>query len=197
MCVVPLAISDRFTASGQREVVSIQLSIATAASPESIEITPELAPPPPPEPPTPYRADLRSPEMRRPASETEVPEVDPQTKPVQRRTLASRFVPPTASRIPIQQQTGLADKTPVVFTSSPPPQYPTAAVQERLQGTVLLRLSIDVDGHVEKVAVVQSSGHQSLDEAAIEAVQKWVGQPAKRYGRAVASEEVLPIRFRL
>ncbi|QDV69667.1 transport protein TonB [Rosistilla carotiformis] len=197
MCAVPLAVSERFTSSGQRNVISIQLSIAQPAAVESVAMTIEPTPPLPREDPIEFQTDRPAPLLHRPPVPPTPPEVTPQTMPVVRRAVASRMLPPTATTIPIQQQTGLSEKEPASFTANEPPQYPSQAVRDRLQGTVLLRLFVDSTGRVEDVEVVESSGHATLDDAAMEAVKRWTGQPARRYGRPVASEEVLPIRFRL
>ncbi|WP_417733217.1 energy transducer TonB [Rosistilla oblonga] len=197
MCAVPLAVSERFTSSGQRNVISIQLSIAQPAAVESVAMTIEPTPPLPREDPIEFQPVQHSTLSRRALAPPTPPEVTPQTMPVMRRAVASRMRPPAATIIPIQQQTGLSEKEPASFTANEPPQYPIHAVRERMQGTVLLRLFVDSTGRVEAVELIESSGHATLDDAALEAVKKWTGQPARRYGRAIASEEVLPIRFRL
>ncbi len=104
---------------------------------------------------------------------------------------------PSVSMNPMEQLAGVSERTPADFSANAPPQYPADAVARRLEGTVKLKLIIDATGRVERVEVIDSSGHGPLDRAAVEAVQTWQGQPAKRYGHPVASEEVLPIRFRL
>ncbi len=50
--------------------------------------------------------------------------------------------------------------------------YPRAAVRQGLQGTVVLELVIDGDGHVREARIARSSGHGVLDEAALEAVRR-------------------------
>ncbi|QDV82090.1 energy transducer TonB [Planctomycetes bacterium TBK1r] len=125
-----------------------------------------------------------------PTIETVVPARPP-------RRLVRDVTPPAIDAIPIPQPVGLSPETPVDFSSNPPPQYPLDAARNRLEGTVLLRLQVDTDGKVTEVEIIESSGHGSLDQAAVEAVRRWKGQPARRFGRAIASEEVLPVRFRL
>jgi protein TonB len=53
------------------------------------------------------------------------------------------------------------------------PRYPLIARREGLEGTTLLRVQIKADGELAKVLILQSSGHPSLDEAAVEAVSLW------------------------
>ncbi len=50
--------------------------------------------------------------------------------------------------------------------------YPKTARLNGLEGKVVLRVSIKQDGNLEEVSVVQSSGHESLDNAAMEAVRR-------------------------
>ncbi|MGZ8270056.1 MAG: TonB family protein [Methylophilus sp.] len=51
-------------------------------------------------------------------------------------------------------------------------RYPKIAQQRSIQGDVGLEISIDSDGNVTNVAVVESSGNDSLDNAAIDAVKR-------------------------
>ena len=85
----------------------------------------------------------------------------------------------------------------VDFSGNPPPIYPAEAIRQRLEGTVLIRIHVDKTGDVNEVDVIRSSGHSILDEAAVKAVRGWKGEPATTGQTAVASIEVLPIRFRL
>ncbi len=76
------------------------------------------------------------------------------------------------------------------------PRYPLAAQRRGLEGTVLLRLSIDAVGLLKDAEVIQSAG-MSLDQAALEAVRASSFYPARRDGCPVYSTALLPIRFRL
>lgn|SRR5215472_9944741 len=64
------------------------------------------------------------------------------------------------------------------------PKYPKQALDARLQGTVVLRLSVDEEGYVSKVSPV--SGDPQLIEAAVKAAQKWKYVPYDVNGRPVA-----------
>lgn len=92
---------------------------------------------------------------------------------------------------------GFEDQPNADFSSNPPPPYPSRAISQGWEGVVLLQVEVDTAGRVTKVEVLESSGYMILDAAAMEAVGRWRGEPAKRWGRAVASTERLPIRFRL
>lgn len=77
------------------------------------------------------------------------------------------------------------------------PAYPEAARRKGIEGTTLLRLHIREDGAVDELIVARSAGHVLLDQAAVEAVQRWRFEPARRGDRPVAVWVSLPIRFRL
>ena len=76
------------------------------------------------------------------------------------------------------------------------PQYPRLARRLGVEGTVLLRLSIDASGKLTQAEVVQSAGH-GFDEEALRAVRQSVFSPAVREGRPVACVALLHIRFQL
>ncbi len=50
--------------------------------------------------------------------------------------------------------------------------YPAAARRQELQGTLLVRITIDRKGNVANVELLESSGHRSLDDEAIRAIRK-------------------------
>jgi TonB family protein len=72
--------------------------------------------------------------------------------------------------------------------------YPPSALKEGKHQDVVLTLTIDVDGHVSKVDVVESGG-SDLDEAAIVAARQWTFLPATRDGKPVASRIRVPFHF--
>lgn len=84
-----------------------------------------------------------------------------------------------------------------IFVGNIPPRYPDVAVQNRWEGDVMLLLHIDAYGRVFKVEVLHGSGHAVLDEEAVAAIRRWIGQPAKRNGVPVESTAQLPVHFRL
>jgi protein TonB len=83
------------------------------------------------------------------------------------------------------------------FAGNAPPQYPDEANNHGWTGTVLLRLWVDAAGQVTKVHVERSSGYAVLDASAVNAVKHWKGAPARRNGRPVATQELLPVEFRI
>lgn len=55
----------------------------------------------------------------------------------------------------------------------PLPDYPRVAVLRRLEGTVVVRMIVDLSGQVLEVEVVSSSGHGFLDRAALKAARRY------------------------
>lgn len=80
---------------------------------------------------------------------------------------------------------------------NPKPAYPRIARNRGWQGKVLLKVQVSAGGTSQSVAVHKSSGHELLDEAAIEAVKKWRFIPARRGNTPVASSVIVPILFSL
>lgn len=66
-----------------------------------------------------------------------------------------------------------------------PPVYPQLSRKLREQGTVVLELTVLVNGTVADVIVLQSSGYPRLDQAALNAVQHWRYQAARRGDTAI------------
>ncbi len=65
------------------------------------------------------------------------------------------------------------------FTKSPRPDYPRMAQRMGWQGTVTLRVVVDAEGGVVSGVVELSSGHDILDEAALEAFLLWIFDPRR------------------
>ena len=94
---------------------------------------------------------------------------------------------------------------PVVFTPARSiaathtiPEYPFVSRRLREQGTLRLKLMIDEKGIVSQAIVVNSSGHQRLDEAAMNWVKAhWRYTPAMEGIRPVASMAEAIVEFRL
>ncbi|WP_186775102.1 energy transducer TonB [Allorhodopirellula solitaria] len=138
--------------------------------------------------------DAKAP-LERVATSAERPTVS-DIKPKRPRRRRATTAMATVATPAVNPMAGL-EATEVEFDSNPMPEYPAAAVAQRLEGTTMLRLSIDRQGRVRRAVVLRSSGSQLLDEAALAAVSKWHGKPATRFGVPIETEEVLPIRFRL
>jgi len=55
------------------------------------------------------------------------------------------------------------------FIRKTTPEYPQLAIDENIQGSVTVRITVGPDGRVEEAVIVQSSGSPILDDAALKA----------------------------
>ncbi|WP_156995404.1 energy transducer TonB, partial [Elstera litoralis] len=78
-----------------------------------------------------------------------------------------------------------------------PPIYPELARRDELEGTVRLKLIVSPSGQVEEAAILKSSGHRLLDQAAQNAARLWHLYPAEFNGNPVAGWAEVEIPFRL
>lgn len=84
------------------------------------------------------------------------------------------------------------------YGEASPPPYPRAELRAGIQGTVILKVLVDVDGTPLDVVVQTSSGNRNLDRSAVQHVLKrWRFQPAMQDGRAVQAYGLVPIVFSL
>ena len=77
------------------------------------------------------------------------------------------------------------------------PLYPPACVRRGEEGAVTLEWRVLADGHCGWVKVIKSSGNETLDGAAIEAVKKASYRPARVLGIAVESVVIKNFRFQI
>jgi protein TonB len=75
------------------------------------------------------------------------------------------------------------------------PEYPAMALQENVQGRVVLRAIIGKDGALQNVELAQSPS--LLSEAVLEAVKKWRYQPRYQDGVAIEVETQITIDFEI
>ena len=83
------------------------------------------------------------------------------------------------------------------YLRNPAPVYPDASRRGGDQGTVVLEVEVLASGRCGTIRVLDSSGHQELDQAALAAVRTWMFRPARRWQTPVAFWVEIPIRFRL
>lgn len=99
-------------------------------------------------------------------------------------------------------QSGPAAMDPVriaapLYAENSPPAYPVQARRNGWSGEVLVRVAVATDGWVSATDLELSSGYPVLDTAALAAVRRWHFVPARRGSLAVASQVLVPVRFRL
>lgn len=77
------------------------------------------------------------------------------------------------------------------------PPYPQVARKRGWEGTVVLRLTVNREGNVERVNIHKSSEFPDLDESAAQAVKAWRFSPAKDGEFPISATVDLPVRFDL
>lgn len=77
------------------------------------------------------------------------------------------------------------------------PVYPRSARRRGLEGSARIRVVVGADGTALGAELLVSSGHDSLDQAALSAVLTAGYRPAEADGRGIQGELVVPVRFML
>jgi periplasmic protein TonB len=87
--------------------------------------------------------------------------------------LAGCALPTQQPTISVAQHSFYANQA----THPPPSSYPEQAMINKWEGTVTLRVVVGSDGRPSSIEVAQSSGHEILDDAAKDCVEKWTFRP--------------------
>lgn len=77
-------------------------------------------------------------------------------------------------------------------------QYPQEALEQEMEGRVIVRMIINKDSTVSDVTVARSSGNELLDQEAVRVIEqmpKWL--PAKNGDKVVRCRYTLPVTFRI
>jgi TonB family protein len=91
-------------------------------------------------------------------------------------------------------QVGGAIKPPRILTRTKP-QYTQEALKAKIEGTVVLQITIDRNGHVADAKVMRSI--PLLDQAAIDTVKAWTFEPTLLNGAPVDVSMYVTLNFRL
>ena len=75
------------------------------------------------------------------------------------------------------------------------PVYPKNALDQNLQGTVTIAVTVSPDGKPAVVRVTGSSGHTLLDESARRSVARWTFTPGMKNGKPAEGVVTVRIRF--
>jgi TonB family protein len=78
---------------------------------------------------------------------------------------------------------------------NPKPPYPLMSRRLNEEGKVVLNVCVSLSGLVENLKLEKTSGHQRLDDIAIETVKKWKFIPAKTQDRDINACYLLPVQF--
>lgn len=87
---------------------------------------------------------------------------------------------------------------PMQLVSGAGPVYPPLAKAEKIEGAVVIRYGVSVDGRVINARVESAEPTGVFEDAALAAVRSWRYNPALQDGQPVAVDNVLStIRFEL
>lgn len=104
---------------------------------------------------------------------------------------------PTMQATTASTADGKAASVNMSFRARHPPRYPKDAIKNHAQGTVVLKVLVDAHGKPMKTEIETSSGHESLDQAAIHAAMQWRFNPGTRNGKPYKGWARVPVTFRL
>lgn len=180
----------------------MEVTMIAISAPKPSATPPKPTPPPPEKkPPPPLKPQLKP--RKIPPVVQKSPDFAP-VEPVVEPKSVPETTPSSASNTSNSKPT--ANTTDEQFTEAnykanyahnPKPEYPTLAKSREWQGKVFLRVKVSAAGLSDEVEVDRSSGHEILDDAAIDAVKQWRFIPARRGEIAVASSVIVPIVFSL
>jgi protein TonB len=84
-----------------------------------------------------------------------------------------------------------------IYKQNTPPPYPRKARRLGYEGIVMLKVLINENGRVDDLTVLESSGHNVLDRAALSAVRKWLFEPGTEGGIKKKMWVKIPVHFDL
>ncbi len=104
---------------------------------------------------------------------------------------APAATPKPASTAPVTLSSELAVSCPKLT----PPEYPAISRRMGEEGKLILRVELDENGHIDNAKVLNSSGYERLDAAALSAVKNWQCNPSLRDGQPVRAVALQPFNF--
>jgi len=174
----------------------MEMTVALLAAPVVQAETPPIQPPP-------RTVPVPQPRIER-AAPASLP-VEPAEEPGDTSTIMPGEPPPVVAPVAAMAPM-VAPGAPVTHDAEPDYKasylnnrldYPLAARRMGLQGRVVLNVEVLAEGLCGQVNVHQSSGHEILDNAAMQSVKTWKFIPARHAGGAVTKWFMVPILFSL
>ncbi|MDR1529972.1 MAG: energy transducer TonB [Burkholderiales bacterium] len=169
--------------------------IPAPPAPKPIEIPPiEIKPPPKPKP----KFKIPPPVVKTPTPVTieqpivEVANVEPVE--VDNTSTEVHETPPPVAASPQPKTVSISA---VRYRVAPRPVYPKMSRRLREEGEVLIRVLIDTDGQARQQVLIQSSGKERLDEAAMMAIRQASFYPYEENKIAIPVWVIVPVMFGL
>ena len=202
-CAAPLLIASNAKPPSQLEAAFVSYLPLNTVPPPEEEIKP---PPPEPEPPV-FRMDTMQPEPlpTPPQTDLAAPRLDidfntaltsgpklpalPALPAAPKSTASPRRAMPKGRGI-------LMDRQPMIAARVPPP-YPYMARRRGIQGKVMVRLLVGMDGRVTKSEVLNAQPAGVFEDAVLRTVGRWRFSPALRSGKPIAAWVETSVKFEL
>ncbi len=97
---------------------------------------------------------------------------------------------PAPPAVPPQPSRGASSRPPPLKPVHAPQYYPREAIEQRLEGRVLVEVTVHTSGTVMGTRLLESSGHDVLDRAALASARQW------RFARIPRTRKAaIPFRF--
>jgi protein TonB len=174
----------------------------------NVAIIDEAKPPPPPPPPPEDTPPDPKPQARKPTT-AYVPKAETEVKAAPNEAAISATTESTS-----EATTDVQPATPIVKSAAPAPpkpkvisprlkagcalpRYPQRSLDSGEEGLVVFQFLIGLDGGVKDSVLVQTSGHERLDDAAKKAFQKCKFTPGLVNGAPAQAWVRQPFRWRL
>jgi protein TonB len=123
--------------------------------------------------------------------------IPPFDRPLPEAVAVQKVAAPEAHAVSPESVPEVQTETVAVDLNNPPPEYPWSMRRRRLEGSVLVEVTILADGTCGEATIVEDAAHDAFGKAALESVRKWKFQPATRGGRPVESKLRLRFTFKL
>lgn len=91
----------------------------------------------------------------------------------------------------------IAGADPTAASRHSPPKYPAGALEQRVEGKVVLLVDLDAQGDVVEVVVEASEPAGVFDANAVEAAKGWHFEPEVKDGHPVPSRVRVPVEFKM
>jgi protein TonB len=162
---------------------------------------PKASPEPAPVKLQPAKKPVVKPKQEQLAAKSPAPAEKKQTEPapeppkpaeqVKESAPAPAATPKPAQAAPVALSSELAVSCPKLT----PPEYPAISRRMGEEGKLILRVELDENGHIDNAKVLNSSGYERLDAAALSAVKSWQCNPSLRDGQPVRAVALQPFNF--
>lgn len=181
------------------EMITLAKPLPVMAPPKPVTPPPQKKPQPKKPPVTPKPVTHKPPpEIQQKAPDyAPVQEYKPEPTPVATNTASSAQSTDSAPTKAVVTESYSEAKYNAGYLHNPKPEYPALARSRGWTGKVKVRVHVTANGEASSVSLEQSSGHDILDEAALEAIKEWRFEPAKRGDTPVASVVIVPMPFNL